>query len=250
VTFPPISTLDGPLVSLRPATPADVEYLVRWFNDPDVLHWLHLSEMPRPTLESESARLESHLRDPYRRSWMIDNHQGQPIGNVGLAAIDDVHFRAELYISVGERAYWSGGYGTDAIRLVLRCAFEELGLNRVFLIADADNPRAIRCYQKCGFVQEGVLRGHRLRFGEPIDMVMMSVLKGDLGYEKEAAPCPRCEQADKVIPIIYGLPGEDLEQDAKNEKVVLAGCLVGPTDPAYYCKRCGMDFGLTHLGVA
>jgi len=168
---------------LRPATSADVDYFVRWFNDPDVLHWLHLSEMPRPTLESETMRLESHLRDPYRRSWMIDNLQGQPIGNVGLAAIDDVHFRAELYISIGEQSYWSGGYGTDAIRLVLRYAFEELGLNRVFLIADADNPRAIRAYEKCGFVHEGVLRGHRLRYGEPLDMVMMAVLKGDSGWK-------------------------------------------------------------------
>jgi RimJ/RimL family protein N-acetyltransferase len=49
-------------------------------------------------------------------------------------------------------------------------------LRRVTLITDADNERGIRCYEKCGFVKEGVLRGHRLRHGEPLDMLAMAVL--------------------------------------------------------------------------
>jgi RimJ/RimL family protein N-acetyltransferase len=179
VNFAPAIDLIGSAVRLRPVNRDDLQLFVRWYSDPDVLRWLHLSEMPLPTLDSESQRLEAHLRDSHRRSWIIEDLTGRAIGNVGLAGIDDVHLRAELFISIGEKDHWSGGYGTDAVRLVLRFAFEELALKRVWLIADADNPRAIRCYEKCGFQHEGVLRGHRLRYGKPLDMVMMAVLEDD-----------------------------------------------------------------------
>lgn len=84
-----------------------------------------------------------------------------------------------MYISIGEKECWSAGYGTDTVRTVLRYAFNELGLRRVHLITDADNARGIRCYEKCGFVREGVLRAHRLRYGQPLDMVEMAVLRED-----------------------------------------------------------------------
>ena len=182
MTFAPASVLTGDLTRLRPRAAEHTPLFVRWYSDPDVLHWLHLSEMPLPTMESESARFQAHDRDAFRRTWVIETLDGAPIGSVGLVSIDDVHFRAELAISIGEKEYWSGGYGTDAIRRVLRHAFEELELNRVYLITDLDNARAIRCYEKCGFTSEGVFRGHRLRYGEPLDMVMMGVLKGDSGW--------------------------------------------------------------------
>jgi RimJ/RimL family protein N-acetyltransferase len=50
-------------------------------------------------------------------------------------------------------------------------------LRRVDLLTDADNERGLRCYEKCGFVREGLLRKRRLRFGQPVDMIVMSVLR-------------------------------------------------------------------------
>jgi RimJ/RimL family protein N-acetyltransferase len=111
--------------------------------------------------------------------WVIETLDGVAIGIIGLQSIDDVHGRAELGISIGEKAYWSRGYGTDAICALLRYAFGALSLRRVELITDIDNERGIRCYEKCGFVREGILRAHRLRYGEPLDMVLMAVLAGD-----------------------------------------------------------------------
>ena len=175
--------LEAATVRLRPLARRDVPLLLRWTNDPGVRHWLHRSESPPATLELAQARVEEMRRDPRTLAWCIEAG-GRPIGDVRLLEIDTTHGRAELGIAIGEKDSWDRGYGTDAIRRVLRFAFQELGLRRVWLITDADNARGIRCYQKCGFVQEGFLRGHRLRYGRPLDMLAMGVLR----EEWEAQP--------------------------------------------------------------
>jgi RimJ/RimL family protein N-acetyltransferase len=180
-------TLEGRLVRLRPYSLACLDDQVRWNADPDVRHFLHRSEDP-PALLSRAAlekRIQAVLADPTELRFTIETREGAPIGEVGLLGIHP-HGRAELSILVGEKACWSRGYGADAIRCLLDFAFRELGLRRVTLIADADNARGIRCYENCGFRHEGVLRAHRLRYGKPLDMVAMGVLREELavGHER------------------------------------------------------------------
>ena len=169
------AVLEAATVRLRPVKVSDLPLLVRWANDRDVRHWLHRSERPPSTLESERER----LRDRTWAEWCIEAADGRAIGLVRLRGIEDSQGCAELAIVIGEKGCWGRGYGTDAIRLVLRHAFGELGLRRVWLITDADNLRGQRCFQKCGFVPEALLRGHRLRYGQPLDMIAMGVLRDD-----------------------------------------------------------------------
>lgn len=171
------SPLVGKLVRLRSRTAADIPLLVRWYADPDVLHWIHMSDAPQATYESEEARFVATEEDPSRLVWIIETMTGEPIGNVTLLNIDPIHGRAELGIALGVKAYWGRGYGTDAIRTLLEHAFGTMRLRRVSLITDFDNERGIRSYEKCGFVKEGLLREHRLRHGTPIDMIPMAVLR-------------------------------------------------------------------------
>jgi RimJ/RimL family protein N-acetyltransferase len=71
------------------------------------------------------------------------------------------------------------GYGTEAIRLLLRHAFDVIGLHRVDLEVYDFNPRAIASYRKCGFVEEGRLRDALLWEGQWQDALLMSVLSTD-----------------------------------------------------------------------
>lgn len=162
---------------LRPVEEGDLPMFVRWFNDPEVRYWLAMSDAPELTLDSEREWYEEMREDPTRVVWCIETGEGRPIGNLGLHGIDEGQGRAMLGISIGERGEWGRGYGTEAIRRVLRYAFTELGLRRVALEVDQDNERAIRCYEKSGFTQEGLLRAHRLRRGEPVNAVLMGVLR-------------------------------------------------------------------------
>jgi len=171
------SILQGKRVRLRPVAELDLPLFVRWLNDHEVRYWLSMADGPGLTLESEREWFDEMRADPATVAWCIETEDGLPIGNLGLHAIDEAHGRATLGIFIGEKAYWGRGYGTEAIRQVLSYGFREMDLRRIALGTDEDNARGIRCYEKCGFVREGLLRAHRLRGGEPVNAVAMAVLR-------------------------------------------------------------------------
>jgi RimJ/RimL family protein N-acetyltransferase len=118
--------------------------------------------------------------------WRIDLvENGQPIGEIHLVNIHPLQRRAEMHMAIGEAAYRSSGYGTAAVRQLLRHAFTDLKLRRVYATPDEDNGRAIRCFEKCGFVREGILRQHRLRHGRPVNMVMLGALAEEQSVQQE-----------------------------------------------------------------
>ena len=101
------------------------------------------------------------------------------IGDGGLFDVDWVNGDAEVGLGIGEREYWSRGYGTDAIRLLLRYSFTELNLHRVTLTVLAANPRARRSYEKVGFVLEGLQRKQSQYAGQRVDEVYMGILRSE-----------------------------------------------------------------------
>ena len=84
-----------------------------------------------------------------------------------------------MHLLAYEQDIWGRGYGTRAVRRLLGHAFDDLGLRRVFAMADEDNVPVIRLFESCGFGREGLLRRHRSRHGRPVDMVMMGILEDE-----------------------------------------------------------------------
>lgn len=177
-----IPILKSSKVVLCPLASEDVALLRQWFFEPDVLQWLQISEDPPEyrTVEAIRERFERMQADPSSHVWRIDTAAGQPIGQIELVEINRLQRRAEMHLLIGENKVRGNGYGSEAIRLLLKHAFEELKLRRVYLIVDEDNQRAIRCFEKAGFIKEGLLRHHRLRNGQPINMFIMGSLNEDV----------------------------------------------------------------------
>ena len=173
--------LDGNGVCLRPLAEKDIPLLTRWLLDPDVLHWLQLSEDPAElrTEEAVRERFERMQADPFTETWRIDTVEGRPVGQIELVEIHPLQRRAEMHLLVGEKDVWGRGYGARAVRRLLGHAFDDLGLRRVFAMADEDNVRVIHLFESCGFGREGLLRRHRLRHGRPVDMAMMGILEDE-----------------------------------------------------------------------
>jgi RimJ/RimL family protein N-acetyltransferase len=101
----------------------------------------------------------------------------QMIGFIGLFGLNWSQGETWVGIGVGEPVFWGKGYGTDAMRIVLRYAFTELNLHRVSLGVFGYNTRAQKSYEKAGFRLEGRERLHLNREGERYDLLIMGVLR-------------------------------------------------------------------------
>jgi RimJ/RimL family protein N-acetyltransferase len=99
------------------------------------------------------------------------------IGQIGLYEVFWPHREAFMGIHIGERAFWGKGYGTDALRALLRYAFEEVNLQRVALSVLEGNERAMRSYAKCGFHYEGRQRRVWAYDGQRWDEIYMGLLR-------------------------------------------------------------------------
>jgi RimJ/RimL family protein N-acetyltransferase len=167
----------------------DLARFVRWFNDPEVLSGVSMF-LPMAMWEEEQWFKALADRPQAERPLAIEifsNEEWLHIGNLGLFSIDDRVHMAEVGISIGEKAYWNRGYGTRAMQLLLKHGFETLNLNRIALRVFANNPRAIRCYEKAGFVHEGRLRQAHYHEGEYVDILWMSVLRHEWDEKKGEA---------------------------------------------------------------
>lgn len=86
----------------------------------------------------------------------------------------------EVGIMIGERDCWGRGYGTDALRTLSRFAFDQMNLHRIELHVFAEHEQAIRVYERVGFRVEGRRRDAIYKHGRFHDMLLMSVLQGEL----------------------------------------------------------------------
>ena len=171
----------GKRIRLRAPERADIPLFVKWLNDPEVRRGL-ARYLPISTAEEERW-FEIMLDRPVVEHPLTIEIQPKgswwAIGNIAFFNIDWRVRMAEVGILIGEKEFWNQGYGTETMRLFLKHGFETLNLNRIFLVVYENNPRAIRAYEKAGFVLEGRQRQALYMDGEYIDMLMMSVIMKD-----------------------------------------------------------------------
>jgi RimJ/RimL family protein N-acetyltransferase len=173
--------LHGKLVHLVAAnSETDAETMTRWSRDSEYQRLLD-SDPVRPKsvkhAKEEIAEWMEHER-PDSFGFVIRTlAEDRLIGFVGLGGINWPNGDGFVGIGIGEREDWGKGYGTDAMRVILRYAFTELNLYRVSLDANGHNLRAIRSYKKAGFVVEGYTRQCENRDGQRGDLIAMGILR-------------------------------------------------------------------------
>jgi RimJ/RimL family protein N-acetyltransferase len=171
--------LEGETVELRRHARANYGLYATWYGDPEI--WHLTSWAPSPLNRSAVEKLfEDRELSPVDDSFAIHvQDEEEPVGVISLMNISDANESAELSIIVGHPDDRHQGYGTEAIELLLRYAFEELGLNRVGLSAFDFNEEAISAYEKLGFAIEGRYRQAIKRNSGFHDAILMSVMKGE-----------------------------------------------------------------------
>ncbi len=167
--------LTGERAVLRPFTEDDVPVMTEILRDPEVIRLTG-----SPTEEFAPDRLHSWYTSRNTQAdrldlGIVDRASGELVGEAVLNEWDEHNRSCGFRILIGPGGR-DRGLGTEAVRLIVGHAFEQLGLHRVSLHVFAFNPRARRAYEKAGFVAEGVERQTLLHAGEWIDDVRMSVL--------------------------------------------------------------------------
>jgi RimJ/RimL family protein N-acetyltransferase len=169
----------GKNIRLRAPERTDLPKFVEWVNDPEVRDGLTIT-YPM-SMEDETHWFDHMLQQPLETHPMVieakDGKNWVGIGSCGFHDIDWRNANAEIGILIGEKKFWDKGYGTETILLLLKVGFEVLNMHRIWLRVHEDNIRAIRCYHKVGFVNEGQKRDAEFKNGKYIDIVLMSVLR-------------------------------------------------------------------------
>ena len=185
----PTNLFIGEKVRLTAPDPEkDAAVMAVWSRDAEFLRLLS-TNMARPwTLAAVKKEIEENLgldRDEPKsrlfpfliRTLEAEGQPGRLVGLIDLVVERWPHRDAFIGIGIGERADWGKGYGSDAMRLILRYAFDELNLHRVTLTVFEYNERAIHTYRKLGFQEEGRQRQRLRRDGRLWDMLVMGLLK-------------------------------------------------------------------------
>ncbi len=173
--------LMGEKVVLRGLELHDAKELHKYVNDWEVRQYLGMF-YPFSEIEEEEFVKNSWERRKNGTDFIFgicEKESGQLIGTIGLHKVDWKNRNAELGIAIWKKEYWGRGYGTDAIKTLLKYAFHELNLHRVYLRVYDFNKRALRCYEKAGFKKEGVMREAFWRNGEWHDTILMSILQNE-----------------------------------------------------------------------
>jgi RimJ/RimL family protein N-acetyltransferase len=162
-------------IRLTALAAADAKAMFQWINDRDLV----LRSAPfKPVSE---ARHRAWFEQVQRRDdvaiFGIRLHDSDKlIGYCQLRGIDPVHRSAELQIRLGAKGEWGKGYGTEAVTQLLRFAFKDRNLNRVYLHVLSSNAPAIRIYRKAGFRNEGLMKAAAFIDGRFVDVLLMALL--------------------------------------------------------------------------
>jgi RimJ/RimL family protein N-acetyltransferase len=125
----------------------------------------------------QQERAADRAQGDLRVMFGVQTKDGTPIGLFGTRSIDPHSRLAMLTAFIAEPEYWGGGYGTDALLLLVDYAFDWLDLRRVWLVTMALNPRVVRQMEKVGFVLEGRQREATWANGAWTDALIYGLLR-------------------------------------------------------------------------
>lgn len=170
--------IEGKHVYLRLMEDRDVPYKVRWINNPDVRDTLNFDY---PISEVGTRKwLHSVAGNSSRRDFFVcQKKDDKPIGFGGLINIDYKNSKAESYMAIGELSAQGKGYGYDIRKLILKYAFNELNLNKVYAYVWEQNEAMYNLNKKAGFKVEGLLREDILSHGEYRNRYIMGIFKDE-----------------------------------------------------------------------
>lgn len=175
----PIIRLKGKIVNLcvfRTDKDAVNKY-IKWINDESILQWIGSNNKIYDYTEELEYATNPNPKGTYRFNIVIkENNSYQLIGNCDIRVINGTR-NGILGILIGDKNSRNKGYGTEAIKMLIKYGFEQLNLHRIGLTLNSDNKRALKCYEKAGMTVCGKERETQWYNGKWADTVHMDILE-------------------------------------------------------------------------
>ncbi|MFX1379481.1 MAG: GNAT family N-acetyltransferase [Promethearchaeota archaeon] len=171
--------IKGEYINLCPRDSKLAKTYVRWKNHPHVRKFAR-NVVPK-TIEDQKKRFEESTRG-LRDHISLDvwhKKDKKPIGEIGLGHIDWINGWANAFLQIGEKDYWNKDIGTEATKLLVEYAFNELNLNKLHGGVAVDNIGSWSVAGKIGFKLEGIKKHEMYVDGKYIDNKIYRLLKED-----------------------------------------------------------------------
>ncbi len=163
----------------------DYLFMAKWLTDATVLEFYEGRDKPHPlprVLEEYRPKVLSQEKVTpclllyqtraigYLQHYRLTEADQQSYGCYGAGENINI-YGIDLFI--GEVQYWNQGIGTKLLSTVLLYLFQHLHVDKVVIDPHVGNTRAIRCYEKCGFVKVKLLPEHERHEGIDRDCWLM-----------------------------------------------------------------------------
>jgi RimJ/RimL family protein N-acetyltransferase len=160
------------LTAIEPLTHEHFALLAQWLSNADINQWL-MSDWRGRVIDPVVVGVA--VRNKRNRFFLVrcDN---EPCGMVALADWDAVDRIAMVWYLLGVPAFGRRGVMTDALRMLVRLAFQEFGIEALHAWIIEDNSRSRRVLERSGFQEAGRLRLATSRDGRRMDRVYFDLI--------------------------------------------------------------------------
>ena len=171
--------VEGPTLTLRYATPDDVDALLGLASDPRVTQWFSWGPYTDPAqplayVEGLAAKRDAGVL----LDFLTVHREHGPLGVTGLSELSSRDLRATVGTWFGH-AFWGSGANRESKALVAALAFEHLGMNRLTAWANVHNGRSGRALAKAGFRHEGTLKAWHVHESGVHDVDVFALLRDE-----------------------------------------------------------------------
>ncbi len=173
--------LIGQRVMLREYQAEDIMPMRAWVNDETVTRYLSTRYWAPQTSVDTQEHLSRMLQSSHNAYNFViaAKADGRYIGQLDMFRVDWKLRQGEIGMVIASEEERGLGYGTEALSLLSRFAFQTLGLERIELEVHTENTAAIRCYEKAGFQLEGIKRHAYYNDGHFSNLAVMSLIRPD-----------------------------------------------------------------------